>query len=61
MEGGTEGHGDANMRIGEHSSDTGEISVGQKNRKQRFIFRFYLKTTSGRNKIHRLSENWVHI
>ena len=37
---------------------TEETSVGQTGRKHCFIFRFYLKTISGRNKIHRVSENW---
>ena len=40
---------------------TGETSVGLTARKHCFIFRFHLKTISGRNKINRVSENWERI
>jgi len=40
---------------------TGETSVGKTARKHCFIFRVYLKTISGRNKIGRVMENWVLI
>ena len=38
-----------------------ETSVGQRGRKNCLIFRLYLKTISGRKKIHKVSKIWEQV